>query len=218
MPIYRKVNQHFFKTWSHDMAYVLGFFVADGNIIKTKRNTHYISFCSVDYEILQNIKNSLESTHLLSERKGENGHVFRLQIGSKIMYDDLVALGFVDCKSNRMLMPKIPVQFANDFIRGYFDGDGNVWTGLLNKKRNKPTHVIQVVFTSGSLNFLNGLLILIRKLGVKNGSIFTSKTKNFSRLQFSTKDALKLAEIMYNGQSKLFLQRKKLRFEAFKSQ
>ncbi len=200
------------------MAYILGFFAADGNIIRTKRGTHYISFCSADYETLKDIKDALQSSHLIAARKTETGCVYRLQIGSKIMYSDLVTLGFVDCKSNRMLMPNIPVKYRSDFIRGYFDGDGNVWVGLQNKKRLIPTMAIQVAFTSGSHGFLEGLLILIRTFGIKKGSIFNSKTKNFSRLQFSTKDALKLGEIMYNGQSKLFLQRKKLRFEEFKSQ
>jgi O-antigen chain-terminating methyltransferase len=34
------------------MAYVLGFLYADGNIMKTKRNTHFVSFSSADRDLL----------------------------------------------------------------------------------------------------------------------------------------------------------------------
>ena len=52
MPIPKKYNKDFFKTWSSDMAYILGFMYADGNIIKTKRGTHFIAVYSADEDIL----------------------------------------------------------------------------------------------------------------------------------------------------------------------
>jgi len=39
MPIYKEINISFFKKWDPEMAYILGFIFADGNIIYTKRNT-----------------------------------------------------------------------------------------------------------------------------------------------------------------------------------
>jgi hypothetical protein len=30
-----------------------------------------------------------------------------------------------------MKLPKIPLNFFGAFVRGYFDGDGNVWSGFL---------------------------------------------------------------------------------------
>lgn len=217
MPIFRRYNKDFFKVWSSDMSYVLGFFAADGNIIKTKRGTHFISFNSSDRDILKRIHDVMESEHKISTRISPTGQVHRFQIGSKSMYEDLLGLGFSDRKSNRMIMPKIPERCFPDFVRGYFDGDGNVWVGELNKSRKKPTKAIQASFTSGSRIFLEGLLIRLKVVKVKGGAIYTSKVKNFSRLQLSTLDALKLYEIMYNGQPKLYLKRKKLRFDMFKS-
>ena len=216
MPIYKKVNVDFFKKWDADMAYILGFFAADGNMVPTKRGTHFVSFTSMDESILLNIRTVMQSEHKLSKRVSQTGRVYRFQMGSKAMYDDLYKLGFTGNKSKRMIMPDIPKQFQSDFIRGYFDGDGNVWVGMLNKNRKTPTNAIQVAFTSGSKVFLEGLLSLLNNKGIKGGSIYSSKTKNFSRLQLSTSDALKLYEIMYNGQPKLYLQRKKLRFDQFR--
>lgn len=217
MPIHKNVDIDFFKTWNPEMAYILGFFAADGNMVTTKRNTHFVSLSSADRDILQKVQKEMKSDHKLSERRTETGCLYRFQIGSKVIFEDLNVLGFTERKSNRMIMPNIPNQYVPDFVRGYFDGDGNVWVGVLNKNRSNPTSVIQVAFTSGSKIFLIGLLDLLRKHGIKNGSLFTSKTKNFSRLHLSTLDALKLSEIMYNRQPKLYLKRKKLRFDQFRS-
>lgn len=216
--MYKSYDCDFFKKWTTEMAYVLGFFAADGNMIKTKRGTHFISFSSADIDIISDIKTVMKADHKLSKRKSVTGCVYRFQIGSKSIFNDLVSLGFGERKASRMIMPHIPDVYTGDFIRGYFDGDGNVWIGDLNKKRVTSTRVLQVSFTSGSRTFLVGLLNLLHSGGVLGGALYTSKTRNFSRLQLSTLDALKLYEIMYNGQPKLYLQRKKLRFDQFRSE
>ncbi len=199
------------------MAYVLGFFAADGNLLRTKRGTHFFSLSSADRDILLSIQKVMGSDHKLSERKSLTGVVYRIQIGSKEIYSDLMDLGFSERKSNRMNMPPVPLSYISDFIRGYFDGDGNVWMGYMNKKRVNPNMVLQVAFTSGSHGFLNELWNTLRKNGIVGGTLYTSKTRNFSRLSLSTTNALKLSEIMYNRQPKLYLKRKRLRFEQFRS-
>lgn len=200
------------------MAYVLGFFAADGNIVESKRSNYYFAIYSTDRDILAKMMMVMESNHKLSKRSSASGVTYRFQIGSKSMHEDLIRLGFISNKSSRMILPKIPTSFIGDFVRGYFDGDGNVWVGFLNKKRVTPTRVIQAAFTSGSKEFLLGLRLVLRRLGLNGGCVYNSKSRNFSRLQFSTLDTLKLAEIMYNNSPKLFLKRKKLRFDQFKKQ
>jgi intein/homing endonuclease len=213
MPSPKLVDRDFFKRWSSQMAYVLGFFAADGNMVKNSRGGHYISFYSSDKDLLLEIKKLMNSGHKFSKRKFEN--VYRFQIGSTEMFDDLSSLGFTGNKSQRMQFPQIPKKFIRDFIRGYFDGDGNVWAGLINKKRPKPTKILQVAFTSGSVSFLGGLLILLRNEGVDGGSLFGVKNKNCHRLLFSTLDSLKIFEIMYNETCRPYLKRKRFVFEKF---
>ena len=48
MPVYKQVNHQFFHKWNPTMAYVLGYFAADGCMIKNKRGAHYIEFTSID--------------------------------------------------------------------------------------------------------------------------------------------------------------------------
>jgi hypothetical protein len=56
VPIYKKINKDFFKKWSFEMAYILGFLFADGNIIHTKRATWFWSLQITDKDILFKIR------------------------------------------------------------------------------------------------------------------------------------------------------------------
>jgi len=215
MPIFKEIDKIFFKKWTSSMAYVLGFIFADGNIVHTKRNTWFWSIQITDREILEKIKKVINSAHIISERKRIDGYkqLYRLQIGSKDMCNDLFNLGLTERKSKTILLPKIPRKYFSDFLRGYFDGDGGVWFGLKNKKQNKKTYTISTSFTSGSIDFLISLKDILAKNGLLGGSL-VKKERGFD-LKYSVKDSLILYKIMYNNNCSLFLNRKKERFERY---
>ena len=201
------------------MAYVLGFFAADGYIVNTKRGSHFWCIQITDRTLLESIKLTINSKHKISTRlrSGQESTIYRLQIGSKEMCEDLAVLGFFESKAKRMILPKVPASYFSNFVRGYFDGDGNVWSGRMHKDRERDFPALLTMFTSGSLGFLEALLSKLREAGLHGGSIYTSK-QNYSRLQFSTKDSLKLYDFMYNQPypKDLFLERKKSVFERYK--
>lgn len=215
MPIKREYNKDFFKKWSYDMAYVLGFMFADGNIVRTKRGTHFLAIYTSDRDLLDDMRNAVGSTHMISERKSATGATFRLQIGSKEWFDDVAQWKLFPCKTHRMSMPPVPDKYVGSFVRGYFDGDGNVWQGLGNKNRKTPTKVISIMFTSCSSEFLKSLRSLLHTRGVKGGGLYTVQKGTYSRLVFSTLDALRLHKIMYNMPCNLLLARKRRTFEGF---
>jgi hypothetical protein len=216
MPVYKKVNKVFFKIWSPDMAYVLGFLFADGNIIKTSRGGYYVAFHTKDKGLIENIKVVLKSEHKVAYRKTVGVGVYRLQIGSKEWYEDLSNLGLIPNKADRMELPKIPDKYLGHFLRGYFDGDGNVWMGKVKASSGGGSKiVIQTAFTSSSELFLKSLLDSCRAIGVEGGAIHKIKNKNASRLTFSILDSLKLYEIMYNDPCTIFLVRKRVVFDKF---
>lgn len=211
----RNYKKDFFKSWSSDMAYVLGFLYADGNIIKTKRGTHFISFYSKDKDLLAGMQKVLGSDHSLSQRSIRSGKVYRIQIGSKVWFEDLLDLGLTVGKSARMKLPCIEGRYWPHFLRGYFDGDGNVWSGRIHQQRVRSTPTLQVSFTSASENFLLGLRERLQQSGVRGGSCFKLSSAQCYRLTFSVSDALKIAGIMYNAPHKLYLPRKKRVFDTF---
>jgi hypothetical protein len=214
MPIYRKLNRNFFKKWSQDMAYVLGFFVADGSMIKSKRYAHYIEFHSIDREIIEKIKFSMDSDHKISHRKPTKitySDAYRLQLGSKEMFEDLLKLGMTQNKSLTLNFPSVPDKFLSNFIRGYFDGDGCISFGKYKcKDRKNPRWMITVRFTSGSKKFL---IALHNKLGnICKGGFITKKNRGHE-LIYSFKDSLALYKFMYNNVPALiYMERKYKKF------
>jgi hypothetical protein len=217
MPIYKYINKNFFKKWSKDMAYILGFLFADGTITCTKRGTSYVAFHSADQRLLHSMARAMHATQKISRRSERSGYVYRLQIGSKAMVQDLLDCGLVAGKAQQMRLPKISRQLFGDFVRGYFDGDGNVWSGGIHTKRKVGATTISAAFTSASHAFLVDLQIQLQNLGICGGSVYQLKTKNCSRLSFGKADSLKLYEIMYNtgASDTLYLKRKKRVFEGF---
>lgn len=217
MPIERYTNKAFFKHWSVEMAYALGFFAADGSMIVGKRGNHYIELQSTDRNIMYAIRKALKSDLKMgihTPKRSNHSTRYRLQVGSHEMYNDLVKLGFQPSKSKRMRIPNIPKIFIPDFIRGYFDGDGNIWIGIHNKHRAKPVNVMQAAFTSCSLGFLRDLRQILHDQGLGNGSL--TDLSGAYRLQYGVHDSILLYHVMYdNLDSNLFLNRKKKRFETF---
>lgn len=197
------------------MAYILGFMYADGNIVETNRGNHYIAIYTADESLLLAMAKCMESKHKISARISETGSTYRIQIGSKEWFADLGKLGLFPDKTSRMRLPNIPKGYFGDFVRGYFDGDGNVWKGLIHKDRKTTTVTIQVTFTSCSHDYLFDLRSTLHQMGLSGGGIFVPKKANYTRLTFSSNDALKIYEIMYNTVHKLFLKRKKIVFEQF---
>ena len=111
------------------MAYVLGFFAADGYITVNRRGGQFWCIDIIDKKLIEQIKKVIGSSHKISIRKRESGKFtsYRLQIGSIEMCDDLRRLGFNERKTKNLVTPNIPLKYFPHFVRGYFDGDGHAW-------------------------------------------------------------------------------------------
>lgn len=212
MPIHKAKNEDFFKKWSSEMAYVLGFFTADGSMYTTKRGTHFLDFQITDKALLGKIRESLGSDHKISiRRRGHNRKtVYRLQIGSKSVFLDLLNLGLTPNKSNTIKLPDIPRQYFSDFVRGYFDGDGNVVFGFFKKSdRRNLTRTVCTRFTAGSRSILESMQKRLRDvLGTTGSLCFYSDAW---RLNYSLNDSVKLCNFMYKSnqtENLIYLERK----------
>ena len=203
------------------MAYVLGFFTADGTMIKNKRGSFFIELEITDKNLLEKIRKILGSNHKITERKSTNKNCkprYRLQIGSKAMFNDLLKLGITPRKSKTIIFPITPTKYFSHFVRGYFDGDGSVTIGKYRRKETqKQKFYILSGFTSGSENFLKQLHMQLKKFSsITGGSLYFHS--NSFRLYFSTKDSLSLYNLMYvkyKINNSLLLHRKKKIFEKY---
>lgn len=215
--MHRELNHDFFKKWSPEMAYVLGFFAADGSMLKNSRGGHFIEFNITDEITLLQIRIAIGSNHRITKRPSRDPKwkdIYRIQIGSKVWFEDLTRLGFTQHKSNTLRFPKVPRKCLGDFIRGYFDGDGCVYFKQLKyADRKYKRWVLLTLFTSGSRGFLEDLHTVLRTFGVKGGSL-RKKVRGFD-LSFSHHDSLALYRLMYHtGKvSDMFLPRKREKLE-----
>lgn len=129
------VNENYFKKWSSEMAYILGFILADGCIIEGtyKGYSGALKFGvhSKDIDILEKIKQQLTSEHKISVVK----NAAHLAITSQVIVNDLKNLSISYRKSLKEKIPNIPKQYIRDFIRGVVDGDGSISFD----KKNYPT-------------------------------------------------------------------------------
>jgi hypothetical protein len=121
-----RVDENYFKKWSSNMAYILGFILSDGCIVKSKRKGHSDSLKFglhfKDADILKKIKRELKSEHKISEVDD----ALHLSIASQTIVNDLKDLGVTYRKSLSEHVPGVPKLFIRDFIRGFVDGDGSI--------------------------------------------------------------------------------------------
>jgi len=210
------INENFFKTWSDDMAYILGFIWTDGNM---GRHDYSISITQHkdDKYILENIYKIIGS----NQKPHENESTFNIGVYNKIIYEDLQKLGLVPAKSKIIDVPiGLPKEYFASFIRGALDGDGSVSS----KNKRLKISTASRKFAYGLSEFLNALGIehqvvyspyvlresgrLARKNEIKPDDVYTDF---FNVCVRKKKDLLKLYRLMYNNPA-LYLKRKKQSF------
>ena len=134
-----KVNKDFFKCINtEEKAYILGFICADGHI-ESDRLTITVSIR--DKDILEKIRNAMHSNHPIKEIQRTNPYkkanrekltLVELMMGSVELVKPLFNMGLTTNKTYTLsgnILKYVPKYLMRDFLRGYFDGDGNVSFG-----------------------------------------------------------------------------------------
>lgn len=192
------IDQDYFKTWSRNMAYMFGFWFADGCIYGERMFD--ITVHKKDKYILKRFAEELGFEGKLYDYVDRQAA--RINFSCKTIHDDIVALGGKECKSLDCTFPKVPQEYLHDFIRGYFDGDGCVCLCKNNR--------LQTSFTSGSPDFLKELHKTIKKeTRITGGSL-----SGYS-LSFGKRDSILLGNYMYADNPELYLKRKRDKFQKF---
>lgn len=165
------VNINYFKNWSNEMAYILGFFCADGHLA-TNKNFFSIHIHRKDQYILQNFMKFMEYDGIIYDY-GKRSTVC-LHISSKEITKDLINFGLTRHKSQELKwIEQIPNQYISHFVRGYFDGDGHVGLNQAHNPNNKRL-IVKLVST---LPFIERLKLEFEKhYGSECGSVRNNKT------------------------------------------
>lgn len=135
-----KINDDFFRCINtEEKAYLLGFICADGHIEKDRLS---ITVSIKDIDILEKIKYALNSDHPIKKVLRKNPYqntdryyitLAELRINSVKLVKPLFAMGLTTNKTYTLdgnIVKHVPKYLMRDFLRGYFDGDGNVFFGV----------------------------------------------------------------------------------------
>jgi len=191
------INEDFFEIWTHDMAYILGFWWADGCIYESLFS---ITQSNKDKYLLELIAKTMGFDGPIKETRSKYCH---LNIYCRNLVESIKKIGGTERKSLTCEMPNVPEEFLPDFIRGLWDGDGNV-----SISRNS----IESSLTSGSEKFSYGLLLKLKEnINGFRGNVRSLKEKYY-RVRVAKNSSILLREYMYNTPSNLFLIRKKNKF------
>lgn len=210
-------NENYFEVIdSSEKAYWLGFIYADGYV--TSQNRWGIELSIQDYNHLEKLIIALDSNIQIKIRKRTNfikeTEMCSFQINNKKMFDDLLSKGVLRNKTYILKFPDehiVDKRFYNDFIRGFYDGDGSFTIIPFNSyyKNNTYNNIqIEISLVCKNKVFIEKLQEIILKDTFINARINYVKRDDLYSLRISNKkDCLTFINYLY-GDSSLFLERK----------
>jgi hypothetical protein len=219
-----KTNVEFFRNWSPQSSYVIGFVVTDGNV---SGHTRVVS----GYECLvyrvkltqagdcgKDILTKIQSVsggaingpyYPKPVSKGIPQSQWILSWLGKELVDLLASYGIGPRKSFTIEMPPVPDEFFDHFFRGVIDGDGCI----TNDQQDRP--VLSVV--SSSEKFLPQLQERLEKfIGIRGSICKVTKKSPASekrcvsyKLGFSANQSVPIIEWLYKDKEKSFWLKRK---------
>lgn len=199
------VDESFFDNWSNQMAYILGFTLADGSI---DLNTLAWDIQKRDLNILKKIKKSLSSTYPIRLHRGKS---YRMRVSNLLLIGGIVRRGLIPKKKFRKSIPKISKRYARHFLRGYLEGDG--WV-VLRRNRNE----LDLGFCSGNRDILSAVNdLIVERFQINPGKVRAKKKvtpkgklSTTYQLEYYSSNAWRICQSLYGNLNKkdLYLDRK----------
>lgn len=188
-------NDRFFSEWNIDMAYVLGFITADGCIKDDYELC--ITIHKNDVDVLEYIKKVMNLEHNIRYTHYNNREQVTLSLKSRPIYEDLQLLNVTPRKTYTIVAPPfIPEDMFGHYIRGYFDGNGNI------SLYNHAKQVTGIVGMKGASEvYIRQLSDILHRYNV-NSVVYTKPSKDFNHvdlyeLRMNGKSIIDFAELIY---------------------
>lgn len=212
------VNDSFFsqENYNEESFYWAGFLAADG-CISIRKNFNgkniILNLAEKDISHLEKFKKAVSSNHPIKKYIVKNSKInanwsdrpmCKITIGSHKIVGDLARFNIVSRKTKIYDLPDwiINHHLLNHFLRGYFDGDGNIW---IHKRKNMKDQYKMSL--AGNYSFLNNVGDFIC-----NNLNITNKSINYNGgvyvLSYGGNNLTKkVGSYLYNN-SNIFLERK----------
>jgi hypothetical protein len=207
-------NEHYFhEIDTKEKAYWLGYIFADGSVCVGRP---WVLICvSKDEYFCSQIKVALDAGTTPIKRvttggysKGKEKH-YKVSFMSKILSTRLKEL---KGESSDLNLPDISEDFYPDFIRGFFDGDGSVYTYIKKSNGFKYNWLeVSIVCCPSMKNFIS---LTLTSAGI-NHRFKKSRTDYMTYLVVSnTQDTKKFYDYIYS-EAVTYLPRKKAVFDEY---
>lgn len=208
-------DNYFYVIDNEEKAYWLGFLYADGYL--TNKGYIGIALKEDDRYHLQKFTQSLQSDYPIKDYCSNSAfgkcRYSRVVFKSNKMYADLINKGVLQNKSLILKFPtenQLPQELYRHFIRGYFDGDGN-----LDIQKNCVR-----VRICGTKEFLTGIIdafndISDQRFGYKLYKRYDNDKNNYSTYHGGMKRTYIIMSYLYED-SKIYLDRKMEKYQYLK--
>ena len=115
----------FFEEWTEESAYAIGFFAADGWVLKRGPESIRVGFSQKDPDIIYALRETIGAGRISTKSNGM--HEYYIQ--SIRIYRRLCEIFGHDVhrKSRTLQWPTVPDKYVRHFMRGAFDGDGSIF-------------------------------------------------------------------------------------------
>jgi len=220
MPAHKLPNRNF--RFNKNLAYVIGLIVTDGSLSSSRR---HIIMTSADKDQLETFCSILkispskyikpQASSGFTKNKIKSKQAYKIQIGNKQFYNWLLTIGLKPNKTKTLKSIKIPDKFFPDFLRGWIDGDGSIFTYIDNyttyKNKTYQNLRLYVQLVSASKSHLKWLQTTIKRLINIKGALslqHAKRNKQIWRIRYSKKESIKLLNWIYYQPSLPCLKRK----------
>lgn len=220
-------THNFFDKWTEQMAYVLGFWYADGCITVNKytKNNHNCAnkrfvINNTDKQIMYDISKIIKIVPSIRPPRNERQKTqYVINVNSNKFFDFCYLLIGTTDKTHSIHLPEVPSKYLHHFIRGFFDGDGSIFLKKYNSRHGNPITNLSSSFTASgeswfALDELKKLLMKTIFTGNKKISLSKHKLGRNSKLTFGQYDTMLLCEWMYKDAT-IFMKRKKKIWDDF---
>ncbi len=196
------LNENYFSYIDTEFkAYILGFIYADGFV--GIHDDFCISLCDTNdnYKILKRFKEELQTDcEIKHSHNNYNKGIYIFKFSNKTIVNNLNKCGVHTCKSLDMkdIPHNIDNNLINHFIRGYFDGDGSIFS-YLDTYDNRQRYCMEIIGTEEFLSIINK--IISEKCSIKQTRLHNvNRVPGLTRISYKGVDSLiKIREFLYKN-------------------
>lgn len=200
-------NSNYFKTWSHNSAYILGYTMADGCVYfpRGMNQCGALTYClgMADLPVLEFINKELCNglrpiEKIKRKRKTDNKieEICQLRIHNPELISSIVNLGIIPRKTGFEKIPReLPIEYYPDFIRGFNDGDGCFCI-------SKTNHAIYGTYERPISDIVSSSKLILEQIQefIKIGTVSKSKPNLFKLHITGLLKIVQFGHMIYNGE------------------